>query len=94
MDSCASIEEQKDEQDRVSILQRSFQPEVPVASGARDRGDMDTEDIGNSDEPEDDPEDPLWEDIPPEPERVPLRTPTPVKDDLKNDHLLMVDSSV
>lgn len=93
MDSCASIEEQKDEEDRVSILQRSFQPEAPVGSGPRDTADMDTDDTDASEEPEDDPEDPLWEDTPPGPERVPLRTPTPMKDDLENDHLLMVDSS-
>ena len=56
--------------------------------------------LGRTESPEpddeltnDDPDDPTWEDVPPEREKVPLRTPTPLKDDLDIEHLLIVDSS-
>jgi len=90
MGSCDDKENENDELDRLSMQNHSQAPNLDVMPAL----------LGRTESPEpddeltnDDPDDPTWEDVPPEREKVPLRTPTPLKDDLDIEHLLIVDSS-
>jgi hypothetical protein len=100
IECCATLEERKDELDRLSILHQSqnfHSNSTPAADERMGSPTPEADERMGSPEPQrdddDDPEDPTWEDVPPDQEYAPLRTPMPAKDDLDIEHLLIFDSS-
>lgn len=82
LDACSLLEAQKDRAD------------VQLPQPERHNDDLDYvgDDPGDPDYVDDDPDDPDWQDIPAS-QSDPLRTPTPIADELDIQHLLLVDAS-